>query len=561
MTNILQLLKKDFGFYYTFKSILKDKKARNKLLGGVFGFAIIIFYLYLAQASLLKVYDVFLLNGLGEELIVLSQFAFLFLILVFFTTTIISKFYYSNDIKILLRLPIKSEEIMTSRIIFYAVSSLFYGILISFPIILKTGLYLNKSIIFYILSVVVLFLISLILINIVTLIVVYVMKFINKSVVLKNMLKYVAYILFFAMVIGIQFAFQFFAKELNESVLLESVGNAKSTLLNIFPQMRLGTNVLMSNNILTSILSLIGLIVISAVTTFITVTLGKKALVSGILNVNSSKSKKIKLSKSDINNTSTLRLIYRKELKNIFGNAIYLINKVTFGLIMTIAFGIPFLTNSEVNVFQSINDLHNKIALIKNGNILLVTGAIMIVMGFTLFASSGSELTSSTFSREGKNIWLMKVLPISAKDQILGRLLASSTLIMIATSPLVILINFIARFNLYIIIGSLISMFVTSMFASTITLIPGILWPYTNWDNPNQAVKGGRSLIPSIGIILLTIALVIITVVSLGIDSILFSDFVFLYPIFWNMIFAILGYVFYKLDLRLYKKYLVKMGK
>ncbi|MFM1534965.1 hypothetical protein ABGF38_07190, partial [Helcococcus ovis] len=110
MTNIIQLLKKDFGFYYTLKSVFNDRKARNKFVGGLFGFAVIIFYLYLAQSILLNIYDLFLENGYAKELIVLSQFVFLFLVLVFFTTTIISKFYFSNDIKILLRLPIKPEE-------------------------------------------------------------------------------------------------------------------------------------------------------------------------------------------------------------------------------------------------------------------------------------------------------------------------------------------------------------------------------------------------------------------------------------------------------------------
>ncbi|MFM1576448.1 hypothetical protein ABGF28_06995 [Helcococcus ovis] len=560
MTNIIQLLKKDFGFYYTLKSVFNDRKARNKFVGGLFGFAVIIFYLYLAQSILLNIYDLFLENGYAKELIVLSQFVFLFLVLVFFTTTIISKFYFSNDIKILLRLPIKPEEIMASRIIFYAVSSLFYGVILSFPIIIKTGLSLEKPIIFYILSVIVLLLISLILINIITLFVVYIMKFINKNIRLKNLLKYGAYILFFGSVIALQFVFQYFTKELNETLLLRTAGNLKNTLLNFFPQIRLGTDVLISENIMTSVLSLFGLFVIALFTTFITISMGKNALVSGILNVNSSKSKKIKLSKSDINNISVLRLIFRKEIKNIFGTAIYLVNKVTFGFIMTIAFSIPIITNNGNNVFEKINGFYDEISKMENGNILLIAGAIMLVTLFTLFSSSGSELTSSTFSREGKNIWIMKVLPISAKDQILGRLLASSVLIMIAVSPLVILLNVFARFNIFIILGSIVTMFITSMFTSALSFIAGILWPYTNWDNPNQAIKGARSLIPSLLLILFTILVVGITVGSIRFDAVVHSNYVFLYPIFWNLLFAILTYVLYKLDLKLYKKYLVRMG-
>lgn len=57
---------------------------------------------------------------------------------------------------------------------------------------------------------------------------------------------------------------------------------------------------------------------------------------------------------------------------------------------------------------------------ILEGHIVSIMGAGMII-----FLSGINGVGSTTFSREGKNFWLQRVLPIKVKDQIFGRILAA----------------------------------------------------------------------------------------------------------------------------------------
>ena len=113
-----------------------------------------------------------------------------------------------------------------------------------------------------------------------------------------------------------------------------------------------------------------------------------------------------------------------------------------------------------------------------------------------VLGSMGNPLSSS-FSREGKHIWLMKSLPISVKDQLLGRMLLGLVFQIIIIAPLFALLVFLMKPP----IDLLISLFVGNCLSSVIVGLLGLtvdsIRPKLVWDNPQEAMKQNLNIMIS----------------------------------------------------------------
>jgi len=121
-----------------------------------------------------------------------------------------------------------------------------------------------------------------------------------------------------------------------------------------------------------------------------------------------------------------------------------------------------------------------------------------------LYASLGicylltiSSPSSTTFSREGKAIWISRTTPVEASEQLIGRLIAPFALI--ASSCLLVFIALTAYFGF----GALASLlavvyaFMASMPVALFGAVIDISRPRTEWESPAEAVKGMNTLIQS----------------------------------------------------------------
>ncbi len=125
--------------------------------------------------------------------------------------------------------------------------------------------------------------------------------------------------------------------------------------------------------------------------------------------------------------------LFRRERKRYFSSSLYVVN-TAFGYVMMIAAGVALLVKADALL---------KMLDIQEGSIASVTAAIPFVLGWLV--SMGST-TASSFSMEGKSLWIIKSLPVSARDWLLAKLkvtlmlsipsiFITSTLVMIALKP------------------------------------------------------------------------------------------------------------------------------
>ena len=559
MNDLTTLLKKQLGFYIDIKGYFNDKKSRKKFFALVFSCLLLVFYFFIIQKSLFGFYDLYLQLGQAKELLITGISTYLSAVLLFTTTSNIAKIYYSNETKILLRLPIRHSLIFISKILSASFSALFFSLFLVFPMLYKIGVFYGKSILFYLIALLSVYLVTVIMLSIEMLIIVWIMYYINKSGLLKKTLKYVSTIVFFLAIIGLQFFIQISVRNVSKTDIMNTLHHAQGIFTKVFPQVNLFRNALLGDSFTVNALNFFLLLATTLVLLYVVVKLGYKRMASGVLNENvvSKKAKKTKTKEYRLQ--ASYMAICKKDLANIFSNATYFINKFSMGIIFPLFFGGGiFLGAKEDGV-----DIQSSIELVRgfleDHYTLALAIALLGFIPIALFFGSSSELTSSTFSREGKNIWMMKVYPVKIKDQVLGRILASTIFLVLANIPVILIISYVANFDLLIMLSLFLTAFVIAAFLSALNLIFGILFAYTEWDNPNQAIKGSKSLIPMLVNIGLIAGLVyaLFKILGSGIEDL--SENIIYLPLIIYAGMAILTFILYIIDKKLLEKHLVKI--
>ena len=186
--------------------------------------------------------------------------------------------------------------------------------------------------------------------------------------------------------------------------------------------------------------------------------------------------KKNKYEMKKLKSQSLYITLVKRELKHIMSNVNLLLN----GLI-----GVLFCIIGAVALFIYRDEM---IAIVT------ILGDITPYLCFAvaLFATS-NMITSSIISLEGHTLWNIKVLPISAKEILLSKLLVQ--LCMTIPSSLILTLSFMINFDLSIQKWLLIvlSAFIFNIFVAIVGLIANILLPNFNWRNEVVCVKQSLS--------------------------------------------------------------------
>ena len=136
------------------------------------------------------------------------------------------------------------------------------------------------------------------------------------------------------------------------------------------------------------------------------------------------------------------------------------------------------------------------LGLIKDNPQFLVFGAIAMVVIQGIMNSIGS----TTFSREGKNFWIQRVLPIKAGDQIIGRVLACLVPQIIAIVALLLTLAFVVKLGVIEMLIITLLGLLGSIPMAELGMIVDILRPLLVWDNPQKAMKQNLNVLIAMGV-------------------------------------------------------------
>ena len=217
--------------------------------------------------------------------------------------------------------------------------------------------------------------------------------------------------------------------------------------------------------------------------------------------------KKTNISELTIKKNSITKSLIKKEFSTFFNTPVFIIN-AGFGLVLYIvmAIGVSFKYNDILKTLTDPRTINMSKDLINNNTSLFI---------FLLITMAGfmTSITNSVISLEGKNINIVKSLPINTKTILMSKIYSS---LIITTPPLLLgdLILFI-KFKPSIIemILLLVLSILIPLISHFVGLIINLKYPKLDWENTAEVVKQSTSSFTAvmIGMILLVVNVFIVS--------------------------------------------------
>lgn len=440
-----------------------------------------IFYLYTWLLG--SAYRITAMLGQTEVILALAALFSSLLVLIFGFTYLLSVFYFSRDLSLLVPLPLKPGDILGAKFTLV----LFYNYLTITPFYLPAlwvyGVNSGAGPLYWIGGAVIFLLLPVIPMVIASVFILPLMGLTNLSR-RRDTLRLIGLFVFLVSV----FVLNYFLTgipageevQFMERVLREEQGLV-SLLTRSYPPALFAALALTARGV-ASLLNFAYFLSLSAAGLIIVLFLGQRIFYQGLIG-GSEVSRGRELSRNELARKTAGALspvwaIARREIKYLIRTPIYLFNSLAMVAILPAALIIPLIAGGTLE--QSL--LAIQAAVPRVGQVLGGAGFIGVM---ALFAPAAS----SSFSREGKLFWISKVIPIAPQEQIRGKLLYS---LLIACSAVPVVILTALLFLPWSILDFLLAILgglILSFPAIVLSLLIDLLKPYLTWDNPQKAIK------------------------------------------------------------------------
>ena len=417
--------------------------------------------------------------GLEFMCILLCVFTFIFSF-----NVILNELYFTGDIENLLPLPLKPREIVGAKIasifcaeslvqllvIFFSVIGFFFALGLSF-----------KNFLLGILGMITLPMIPIIYCSIISLLIMSFTRFIkNKETIRKVGLVFVlAVLMLFVYFLG---ALQNFDLELY----IEGFVNGDQTFLHvmrgIFPHINLFIDILVTG----SIRSLLLYILVNIGFIVVLLALADVCYFKGVVGLSSKDTESKKSSSNILNNIKVenpTNSYFKKEIFTLFRTSSYFLNCILINFIWPIFVYVicklkfPDLTLSK---------LKNLVTSTDNNTLIII---FMFVIGVSILLPALNSIASSSFSREGKNFYFMKYIPMDYSSQVYVKLLVSFIIAFIGVNVFSLIFYLVIGLKVSTAFIFLIISFLAILFICSLGIIIDSINPKLVWDDELNALR------------------------------------------------------------------------
>ena len=403
-------------------------------------------------------------------------------------------FYFSKDVEFLLPLPVKAEQIIGAKftmallfeyIVSLGIMAIVFAVLVDY---VPVGVLTFNTIITFLTLPILPLVYS-------TVLVMFIMR---ASRIVRNPDRYTLFVGILAIVIAI--GFSMYANQMAmadfEGLVDILMGEpAALTTINTlfinngFAARALGSDAIFGGALHNQLLNL--LITVVAVAVFFL--LAKALYFAGVIGLSESGASTKKMTTDDIakstQSQSKFRAYLVKELRLLLRSPSALINCVLSGLISPI-----FMLIGLVQLIRS-GYLPEIVAAVDFGDpglaALILSGmcALGILMGGLVSA------TSTAISREGRNLFIMKYLPMSYSAQLNAKAVSGFVVLMPVILLMIVPLQVLFRAPFLLFTGGTILTLLGAIFVNYISLYLDLMRPKLSWDNEQAAVKQNLNII------------------------------------------------------------------
>ena len=481
-------LRSNFGLSILRHRLFVEKKDRwLVVLIGAAGLAV----LPSIYGLVLLVQNIYLsLKPLGQEraLLTLGILAGELFILLFGLYYVISAFYFSRDLEFLIPLPLKPFEVIASKFAvilfneYLTVMAIVLPVLVGYGVLARAGLpyWTNGLIIYLFLPVIPL--------AVVSILVVALMRVVNISRK-KDALILLGSILLVALSMGLQFLLRGSGRGQLDGRALTNFFTSPDSLLNRvgagFPPSIWATKAIAGGFSSSGLLNL-ALFAGTSLALFAAILLvSEKLFYRGLVGLGEVSGRRRSLSRAQMSQrvssgSHPVRAIFVREWRIMNRTPIFLLNGTLVVLIVPVVFILMAKAGSGRGDAGSILKIMTSTHPLF---VILASAAFMIACGCL------NGTSSSTFSREGGQFWISRVIPVATKEQVAAKFLHSYLVSMLGT----ITASAVAVWILHLKASSLAAAAGLSLVAGLLLTSVGMLIdlarPLLDWTNPQKAIK------------------------------------------------------------------------
>ncbi|HEX2926274.1 MAG TPA: hypothetical protein VHP38_08470 [Ruminiclostridium sp.] len=459
------------------------RRAANKHGTALISMVAIMLLAMLAYAGWLAFKISSFLNPIGLEWIVLVALLFLITFFVFSTSlyTVSSVLFESADTEQLFAYPIPKYQILFSKVLGLVVENWIFALVLALPFIFAYGYYVHPAIIFYfysLISIIISPLVPLCLIAIIS----YIVSVLTSGTQFKN---YFNLILTIAMVIGITNGITNSAKQLQNSSL--SSATILDSLKTYYPPVGYAASALYKNNPLDMLIAVawnvVPFILLCGILSMFYASLRSRIVAT----------KKVKGGKLTFGTSSKLSALTKKEFARFLYSPMYILNSC-IGIILITIFSIL-----SKGPGKSLKGLMSALSALGASSTQIVLITFLLIL-------STANITAPSISLEGKNLWILKSLPVNPRDVLMAKL-ALHTLTLL---PFLIINCIIVAFTMNTDISGffivLISCTLFVVIGGMVGLIYNLHFHRFDFINDMQVVKNSASVLLTLITQLITVA-------------------------------------------------------
>mgnify|MGYP000847413632 CR=1 FL=1 len=199
--------------------------------------------------------------------------------------------------------------------------------------------------------------------------------------------------------------------------------------------------------------------------------------------------KRGKIAKLNYKASSQLLVMYRNEWRIILRTPIYAMNSLILVFVGPFLMCLPLVGGSMAQD-PDIQALYTLIEQGRNGPVLP-----LILAGILCLINLMNPAVSSTFSREGKNIWILKNIPVDIRIQAMGKLLLGYTITMAGAIATAVVMAFAFKLDVPVTLLS-IGLCALALIPVNVTgIYIDLMRPKLKWNNPQEAIKQNANVI------------------------------------------------------------------
>ena len=453
---------------------------------------------------------------IGKPEIFMNGFLLFLEVLIIIRTVMVSMnvFYFSKDIENILHLPIKPIEILISKLSTIIFMNYELEILFAFIPLLIYGIYVYAGLAYFINLILLLIVFPIFATIIVSIIMIFLMKTIKLFKNKELMQIAISFILVFTVMFAAEKTIEYVFNnteyiEKNQQLILNNINDKIIEINKYFLNINPSANILLEKGLFNKILNYLKLIIINFIAILLFIVLGNKLYLKQLLKANfyfkKKKNKTIKLNKK-IKRKNVGNSYIKKEFKLILKNPLFFIQSVYPVIMMTIM--ICVLISVLVPAYNEI--LHREEYKETLENLKFNIEAVCIILGVVQITGLFNYTSLTAFSREGKNVYIIKVLPISLYKQFIYKNIPQIVLNIISSIAILVVIKFqISAIEIkYILVIFMLSVLITIINSFILCLID-LLNPRLEWDAEYEILKSNKNKLLQYSLIVFNILFLI----------------------------------------------------